>query len=160
MSLHTKEPQYQRWPVPSSSRRSLAGVFVEKTARSCRPDLRVVGNSLARRASSLSIVRPPVLVGRAPLRLRDARSSKLKWMTYWRKFSSRSFGTESPKNFLLLRSSRSSHVGSHLLGTRTLLFAVFRSGIAPVLREAKRGDPYRRNTPKEGRFSHVVANDG
>jgi len=77
-------------------------------------------------------------------------------MTYWRMFSSRSFGAESPKNVLLICSSR---VGSYLLGTRTLLFTVFRSGIAPVLREAKRADPYSRNTPKEGRSSHVVAND-
>ena len=160
MSLHTKAPQYQRWPEPSSSHRCLAGEFVEKTARSCLLHLRVVGNSLTRRASSLSIFRPPVLVGRTLLRLRDTRSSKLKWMTYWRKFSSRSFGTESPKNVLLICSSRSSRVGSYLLGTRTLLFTVLRSGIAPVLREAKRGDPYRRNTPKEGRSSHVVANDG
>jgi hypothetical protein len=81
-------------------------------------------------------------------------------MTYWRMFSSCSFGVESPKNVLLISSSRSSRVGSYLLGTRTLLFRVFRSGIAPVLREAKRGDPYSRNTPKEGRSSHVVANDG
>ena len=99
----------------------------------------------------------PKLVGRTPLRLHDARSRKLQWMTYLRMFSSGSFGAESPKNVLLISSSR---VGSYLLGTRTLLFAVFRSGIAPVLlREAKRGDPYSRNTPKEGRFSHVVAND-
>jgi len=51
-------------------------------------------------------------------------------------------------------------VGSYLLGTRTLLFTVFRSGIATVLREAKQADPYRRNTPKKGRYSQVVANDG
>src|SRR5215217_2457812 len=98
----------------------------------------------------------PKLVGRTPLRVHDARSRKLQWMTYWRMFSSRSFGAESPKNVLLISSSR---VGSYLMGTRTLLFRVFRSGIAPVLREAKRADPYRRNTPKEGRSSHVVAND-
>src|SRR5919112_4915435 len=102
----------------------------------------------------------PRLVGRTPLRVHEARSRKLQWMTYWRKFSSRSFGAESPKNVLLISSTHSSRVGSYLLGTRTLLFTVFRSGIAPVLREAKRGDPYRRNTPKEGRSSHVVANDG
>src|SRR5215213_8526891 len=98
----------------------------------------------------------PKLVGRTPLRVHDARSRKLQWMTYWRMFSSRSFGAESAKNILLISSSR---VGSYLLGTRTLLFTVFRSGIAPVLREAKRADPYSRNTPKEGRSSHVVAND-
>src|SRR5829696_8209752 len=101
----------------------------------------------------------PKLVGRTPLRVHDARSRKLQWMTYWRMFSSRTLGAESPKNVLLICSSRSSRVVSYLVGTRTLLFTVFRSGIAPVLREAKRGDPYSRNTPKEGRSSHVVAND-
>src|SRR5215211_3622481 len=102
----------------------------------------------------------PRLMGSTPLRVHDARSRKLQWMTYWRMFSSRSFGAESPKNVLLIGSSRSSRVGSYLLDTRTLLFTVFRSGIAPVLREAKRGDPYSRKTPKKGRSSHVVANDG
>src|SRR5215213_1508090 len=101
----------------------------------------------------------PKLVGRTPLRVHDARSRKLQWMTYWRMFSSRSFGAESAKNVLLISSSRTSRAGSYLLGTRTLLFTVFRSGIAPVLREAKRADPYSRNTPKEGRSSHVGAND-
>jgi hypothetical protein len=51
-------------------------------------------------------------------------------------------------------------VGSYLLGTWTLLLTVFRSGIAPLLREAKRGDPYSRKTAKKGRSSQVVANDG
>jgi hypothetical protein len=74
-------------------------------------------------------------------------------------FSSPSFGAHSPENVLLNSNSRSLGVGSYVLGTRTLLFRVFRSGIAPVLREAKRSDPYSRNTPKEGRSSHVVAND-
>src|SRR5215204_5085433 len=37
---------------------------------------------------------------------------------------------------------------------------VFRSGIAPLLRKAKRGDPYSRKTPKKGRSSHALANDG
>src|SRR5215218_6496862 len=101
----------------------------------------------------------PKLVGRTPLRVHDARSRKLQWMTYRRMFSSRSFGAESAKNVLLISSSRSSRAGSYLLGTRTLLFTVFRSGIAPVLRGAKRADPYRRKTPKKGRSSHVVAND-
>src|SRR5215212_2539588 len=101
----------------------------------------------------------PKLVGRTPLRVHDARSRKLQWMTYWRMFSSRSFGAESAKNILLISSSRTSRVGSYLLGTRTLLFTVFRSGIAPVLRGAKRGDPYRRKTPKKGRSSQAPAND-
>jgi hypothetical protein len=74
--------------------------------------------------------------------------------------SSRSFGAESPKNVLLTSSSRGSRVDSYLLGTRTLLLSVFRSGIAPLLREAKRGDPYSRKTPKKGRSSQAVANDG
>src|SRR5215213_9029146 len=159
MSLHTKEPQYQRWPVPSSSRLYLAGEFVKKTARSRLLHLRVVRNPLTRRSLTLSIFRPPSSWC-TPLRVHDARSRKLQWMTYWRMFSSRSFGAESAKNVLLISSSRTSRAGSYLLGTRTLLFTVFRSGIAPVLRGAKRGDPYRRKTPKKGRSSHVVANDG
>ena len=162
MSLHTKEPkepQYQRWPVPSSSRRHLAGEFVKKTARSCRLHLRVVGNPLTRCASSLSIFRPPTLLEHTPLRVHDARSRKLQLMTYWRMFSSRTLGAESPKNVLLYGGSHSSRVGSYLLGTRTLLFAVFPSGIAPLLREAKQGDPYSRKTPKKGRSSHRVPND-
>jgi hypothetical protein len=81
-------------------------------------------------------------------------------MMYWRMFSSRSFGVESPENVLLISSSRSSRVDSYLLGTRTFLFSVFRTRIAPLLREAKRGDPYSRKTPKKGRSSQVVANDG
>ena len=72
-------------------------------------------------------------------------------------FSSRSLGVQSPENVHLTSSSR---VGSYLLGTQTLLFTVFRSGIAPVLREAKRENPYSRKTPKKGRSSQVVANDG
>ena len=75
-------------------------------------------------------------------------------------FSSRSLGAQSPENVHLLSSSRSSRVGSYLLGTQTLLFTVFRSGIAPVLRDAKRENPYSRKTPKKGRSSQVVANDG
>jgi hypothetical protein len=72
-------------------------------------------------------------------------------------FFSRSLGAESLKYVLLISSSR---VDSYLLGTRTLLLSVFRSGIAPLLREAKRGDPYSRKTPKKGRSSQAVANDG
>ena len=83
----------------------------------------------------------------------------MQWMTYRRTFSSRSLGAESPKNVLLYGGSRSSRVGSHLLGTRTLLLWVFQSGIAPLLREAKQGDPYSRKTPKKGRSSQIVAND-
>src|SRR5215207_11359162 len=83
----------------------------------------------------------------------------MQWMTYWRMFCSRSLGAESPKNVLLYGGSRSSRVGSYLLGTRTLLLWVFQSGIAPLLREAKRGDPYSRKTPKKGRTSQIVAND-
>ena len=83
----------------------------------------------------------------------------MQWMTYWRTFSARSLGAESPKNVLWYGGSRSSRVGSYLLGTRTLLFTVFRSGIAPVLREAKRENPYSRKTPKKGRSSQAVAND-
>ena len=99
-------------------------------------------------------------MGRTPLRVLDARFRELQWMTYWRMFSSRTLGAQSPKNVLLISSSRSSRVGSSLLGTRTLLFTVFRSGIAPLLREAKQADPYSRKTPKEGRSSQVMANDG
>ena len=77
----------------------------------------------------------------------------------WRTFSSRSLGAESPKNDLLYDGSRSSRVGSYLLGTRTLLLWVFQSGIAPLLREAKQGGPYSRKTPKKGRSSQIVAND-
>ena len=71
-------------------------------------------------------------------------------------FSSRSLGAQSPKNVLLIGSSR---VDSYLLGTRTLLLSVFRCGIAPLLRETKQADPYSRKTPKKGRSSQVVAND-
>ena len=71
-------------------------------------------------------------------------------------YFSRSLGAESPENVLLFSSSR---VGSYLLGTRTLLLWVFQSGIAPLLREAKQGDPYSRKTPKKGRSSQIVAND-
>src|SRR5215211_5978088 len=87
-------------------------------------------------------------------------SSLMQWMTYWRLFFSRSLGAQSPKNVLLISSSRSSRVGSYLLGTWTLLLTVFRSGITPLLREAKRGDPYSRKTAKKGRSSQAVANDG
>jgi hypothetical protein len=159
MSLHTKGSQYERRLVRSSSRRCLVREFVEKTARSCLLHLRVVRDSLTRGALSLSIFRTLGSWG-APLRLHDARSCKSQWMTSWRMYSSRSLGAQSPKNVHLISSSRSSRVGSYLLGTRTLLFTVFRSGIAPLLREAKRGAPYSRKTPKEGKTSHVVANDG
>ena len=71
-------------------------------------------------------------------------------------FSSRLLGEELPKNVLSFSSSRASWC---LLGTRTLLFSVFRSGIAPLLREAKQGDPYSRKTPKKVRSSQAVAND-
>ena len=80
----------------------------------------------------------------------------MQWMTHWRMFSSRSLGEELPKNVLSFSSSRASWC---LLGTRTLLFSVFRSGIAPLLRLAKQGDPYSRKTPKKGRSSQAVAND-
>ena len=88
-------------------------------------------------------------VGRASL--------SMQWMMYWRTLSSRFLGAESPKNILLISGSR---VVSYLLGTRTLLFTVFRSGIAPLLRERKRGDPYSRKTPRKGRSSQAVACDG
>src|SRR5215217_312402 len=84
----------------------------------------------------------------------------MQWMTYWRMFSSRSLGAELPKNVLLISSSPSSHVGWYLLGTWTLLLSVFRRRIAPLLREAKWGNPYSRKTPKKGRSSRAGANDG
>jgi hypothetical protein len=77
------------------------------------------------------------------------------WMTYLTMFSSRSIGAEAPKTIHLFSSSRAN---SYLLGTWTLL-TVIRSGIAPLLREAKRKEPYSRKTPKKGRSSQDVAND-
>jgi hypothetical protein len=72
----------------------------------------------------------------------------------------RSLGAESPKNILFISYSRSSRVSSYLLGTRILLLSVFRNGIAPMFREAKQEDPYSRKTPRKGRSSQAVANDG
>src|SRR5918994_2938015 len=50
-------------------------------------------------------------------------SSFMRWMMYWRTFSSRSARAELPKNHFLRSGSR---VGSSSLGTWTLLSSVFR----------------------------------